>query len=419
MRSAGMNTSRIFFAAHSRWSSSQDYLSRNPMAGFGQVLMGSFLLRKFRNETYPAPTLTVSGELDGLCRVTRIMEAFYHSILHAHNRTYAVSEFPVVIIAGMSHMQFASGNPPLLVKHEDLRPEISQETAHRQVSQLVSAFVAVHLGSDNSLSILSKAVKTTEVFMEPIVSAFELDGYHNFKPPCNSHPPSPHCQIGSKWSSKAQELMGNLRNAIIDNTETFHPVYQIDPIHLPHIYNNCTAPTTGCILHTATVTQNVYDKLDYLDTGLLPISASEMRVKMSSRQAIMEAVGYKNVDFNTSDGFSICKLINSVSYQRALKNASNVTLARFVKFGEPYSMGEDKGPYDVGSLWIWDPPHYEKTADSEGNDVIEIQSPMLMTPVDFFVKLSAGFHYCKLLSPARAVEWIYVDGLRDHYNIRR
>ena len=27
---------------------------------------------------------------------------------------------------------------------------------------------------------------------------------------------------------------------------------------------------------------------------------------------------------------------------------------------------------------------------------------------------TVGYHYCKLLSPARAMEWIYVDGLKVH-----
>ena len=32
------------------------------------------------------------------------------------------------------------------------------------------------------------------------------------------------------------------------------------------------------------------------------------------------------------------------------------------------------------------------------------------------VPCPTGFHYCKLLSPARALEWMYVDGLRLHYS---
>jgi hypothetical protein len=32
------------------------------------------------------------------------------------------------------------------------------------------------------------------------------------------------------------------------------------------------------------------------------------------------------------------------------------------------------------------------------------------------VPCPTGFHYCKLLSPAKALEWMYVDGLRLLYS---
>jgi len=45
--------------------------------------MGAALARKYRNNeykvNYPVPTLTLSGELDGLFRIFRIAESFYHS----------------------------------------------------------------------------------------------------------------------------------------------------------------------------------------------------------------------------------------------------------------------------------------------------------------------------------------------------
>ena len=403
LQSAGMNTTRIFFAAHSLGGAIlQDYLFSHPNMGFSQVLMGSFLLRKYRNQTYPVPTLTIGGELDGLCRVTRIMEAFYHRVLHAQEHL-AVTNFPVVTVGGMTHMQFASGTPPWLVKLRDLKPEITYEQAHSAVAALVAAFIALHLGDTSSFSIISQAVDSTAVFMEPLVSAFELEGYHNFKPPCNDIPPSSACQVGSEWSRHAQVVMDGLKEAHVNDTDTFHPVDQINPIHLPHINNNCSSPTPQCILQTMTVTQNVYEVLDTLDAGIVFISASEMRVKMSSRQAVMVAAGYKNVNFNESDEFSICKIINQDSYQWALNKTSKKTLDRFMKYGEPYVMGDDEGPYNVGQEWIWDALHYKKMVNSKGDDVIDVRSPTLRTPLNFFIKASAGFHYCKLLSPARAI----------------
>jgi hypothetical protein len=44
--------------------------------------------------------------------------------------------------------------------------------------------------------------------------------------------------------------------------------------------------------------------------------------------------------------------------------------------------------------------------------IVEIRSPMMKTPIDYPIALARGFHYCKVLSPARAIEWIYTDSLK-------
>ena len=57
MKSKGMNTSSLFFAAHSSISSGptlQNYLRKNKLA-IGQILMGGFLQKKYRNATHSIP----------------------------------------------------------------------------------------------------------------------------------------------------------------------------------------------------------------------------------------------------------------------------------------------------------------------------------------------------------------------------
>lgn len=418
MSSAGMNTSKIFFAAHSLGGIMlQNYLNSNPTSGMAQILMGSFLLRSYREVAFPLPTLTIGGELDGLCRVTRIMEEYYHRILHATNMETAVKNFPVAVVMGMTHFQFCSGNPPALVKLYDLKPEISFDDAHSEVAALVSAFISLHMGNLSTLSTLSTAVQKAGNFFQPIIDAYELEGFYNFKPPCYDNPPSPACTAGCPWSQYAQQVMGGLTRVKLIDTDAFHPVSQINPIHLPHVLNNCSSPTPNCEIKTVTVSQNVYKELDKLDTAFVSTSADEIRVKLKARQAVMEAAGYQNVNFNTSDGSSICKVINQEAYDWALQNTSSNTRARFQEFGVQLVMKEDKGPYNIGPLWIWTPLSYTKSTNSTGGEIMEVQSVMLRTPTDYSIKSAAGMHYCKLLSPARAMEWIYVDGLRKYYSI--
>ena len=60
----------------------------------------------------------------------------------------------------------------------------------------------------------------------------------------------------------------------------------------------------------------------------------------------------------------------------------------------------------IYSIDIW---WYIPTCDSTLQlDLIRILGWNIMRP---FIQ-TVGYHYCKLLSPARAMEWIYVDGLK-------
>ena len=101
----------------------QGYTKSNPEKFKGQILMGSFLNRgqvegKAGDKCpYPVPTLTIGGEVDGLARISRIAEAAVAVKMFSNK-----DEFPVVILEGVSHMQFASGDPPSNVKNNDLKP---------------------------------------------------------------------------------------------------------------------------------------------------------------------------------------------------------------------------------------------------------------------------------------------------------
>ena len=93
-------------------------------------------------------------------------------------------------------------------------------------------------------------------------------------------------------------------------TDNFHRVYTMTPVHLPEIDNKCTTPE-GCHLKSKTVTENLYSTVDDLfDTGFQPITASEMRCKMMSRQSMWKAAGVEDANFDVTDAPNICADIN-------------------------------------------------------------------------------------------------------------
>ena len=70
-------------------------------------------------------------------------------------------------------------------------------------------------------------------------------------------------------------------------------------------------------------------------------------------------------------------------------------------------VAEDRNTVN-GGRWIYEPMTYTESSDKKQVAAASLAYRMKM---DFLVAAFAGDHYCKLVSPFKAMEWIYVDSL--------
>ncbi|CAE7417721.1 unnamed protein product, partial [Symbiodinium sp. CCMP2592] len=337
---------------------------------------------------------------------------------------------------------------------------VSVEAGHAMIGQAVSDYFTSLFGSGSIKQAAQQkivdAVKKTGEILDPVLAALHLEGYHYLNPPCNSDfptnptcqypkypdksllppagPPKPlppaDCTCGSEWvANTAANIVAGFEQTPASQSklvskDAFHDVSDVRPFHLPHIFEPkpgtaCTDPAK-CYINATTVSMPIYDFKDDFDTGLWPVTASEFRTKFKSREALQQAAGLPNVNYTATDesNTKICQSINQAAYDWALKSASSKARERFLKHGQPYVFLEDKksGFGVTGPTWIHDALSYTPSKDKK---TVEVQSHYFplknknLGDVPFIQ--TVGYHYCKLLSPARAMEWIYVDGLKEFY----
>lgn len=399
----------------------------------GLILLSSGIERKFRyaaGETPKLdpklPILTISGELDGLFRVFRLAESFYHQLLAPVDMSedMAVLYRPVVVMENANHMSMVSGSPvPRFVALNDIPADASPSDVQAEVAVVMTAFLSYHLPRDTmvpartpSETILRLTFTKGIDYFGPIIQALELEGSYRLKPSCNeivandSRP----CWKGSRWAEQIQAHLALLPKVQFNVQDALWKVYLVNPVHLPQVHSTCPQSDENCVLNVTTVSQVTYPLTDILDTGFSANSAFEIRSKFKSRQVLHKASGIKNASFeDLDDNNQVCRDQNALALTYAQEHAPMRIMARFQKRkGIQLQVGEDLGPYNAGPTWIWKDMQYLKKKDEAGKPFVEVRSPCMRTPDDYPIALARGFHYCKLLSPARALEWIYTDGLK-------
>lgn len=111
--------------------------------------MGSSLIRDFHHNDnttgntiidHPVSTLTLGGSLDGVFRITRNAEAFYHHVQNVHETQ--VGKFPVIMLKGLSHRSFFDSKYiSQHIKANDLDPTVSQEDGFALVAGVFVEFI--------------------------------------------------------------------------------------------------------------------------------------------------------------------------------------------------------------------------------------------------------------------------------------
>ena len=148
LRQLGFQGDNIVMAGHSLGGvMSQGYTKTHGDTIKAQVLMGSVLTRDNRSIAsdghtvfdYDVPTLSITGSKDGLMRMSRAAESFWHSNINVTKAQ--ANKYPTVAFEGVSHAQFMSGRPPLNVRDKDLVPDVSAQEAYDLTATAFTQFL--------------------------------------------------------------------------------------------------------------------------------------------------------------------------------------------------------------------------------------------------------------------------------------
>jgi hypothetical protein len=230
------------------------------------------------------------AERDGLVRITRGAESYYHQVENIH--TSQKGKYPVHVLKGLNHASYIDSKfiTSRVVKN-DLFGDVDQEEGFTIIVERMIAFISEQEGQSYGAEKMITFKKESDDFFAKFVQAMKLEGSYQMETPCFSHnlanPDTPKvCLRGSPWVTEMQIIMGgNItdKGVSLNTFDNFHR----DMSNFGQLNNTC--PKDGqhpCVIEGLTVSENRMHWLNDLDLGSYPNAALETKAKMTSRQNI-------------------------------------------------------------------------------------------------------------------------------------
>lgn len=391
---AGIRNSKIYIGGHSLGGIVlEEWIKLSPDSADGILLLGSYLPDLFgtNENTFPVPVLTAIGELDGGA-VSYLYREWLESKAIDDLHPEAVGQFPCYVIEAVNHGQVASGEMPDVVVDRDLPAEVSAEEAWRRYAEAIVSFVTIQNEAtfpaedvENAQSIAGKLETFTETYLQPINDVAQLESSGTECP----------------WTVEGQKVLLVAEGE--DTTQlTVESVLVPEGEDIGHPKPALSSPS-DCAAVVTTYGQPQYS-FDPLDFGSLT-SATVIKAKFKLEDPVVRTLCLAERTRGQ------CKDINQRSLDVALSLASEKALQRYNDFGRKLVFLDDSvSPWGPG----WELSfglHYKKMNETHTS----IYSTSLVSEEDFFVASAAGMHYCDLLSPYRALEWIYITSVQQGY----
>ncbi|CAL4065580.1 unnamed protein product [Meganyctiphanes norvegica] len=330
------------------------------------------------------PYLLISGDLDGIRVVTGVWEDYKRLESSLWLQPDNMFTRPVIVLEDVNHQHFSSGTPSSIMLDRDILSPIGYDEAHRTIATHVSAFlsVAVEENSDSveaAKEVLEEAYVNTGAIFKALSEMSALTGGAG----------------RSEWSEESQRIIVALMDAyqdtlIVEDKAWFDESGLVGGFPLLNLTDDGRANITT---------------LTYINQPFQSIgnhTVLELAVKLKSQEAVKELLGPLDVEFGEP---TTCKDINQVALDIAIAAASRQVQDRFVSRGHPVTLLADDVKL-TGPGWYTASLYYNLTKEG-----LYIQSPSLPTNVNVGLGLG-GMHYCWLLPPLRALEYVLVDALR-------